>query len=215
MAEEPKIRVAMCDDHAMVRNALAMVLDREPDIEVVGAVATGSELLDLVGTSKPEVVILDVRLQDASGLELAQRVRVDFPDARIVMLTSFESDSALVSSFEAGAAAFLLKTGNSEELVSAVRGAAMGLCLINPVAVRDALARIRSNGASLIDRLDETDRQILRLLADGMSDKQIAESVFLSVQTVRNRVSRLLNRFGKENRTQLAVFVARVFSEAA
>jgi DNA-binding NarL/FixJ family response regulator len=130
------------------------------------------------------------------------------------MLTSFESDSALVSSFEAGAAAFLLKTGNSEELVSAVRGAAMGLCLINPVAVRDALARIRSNGASLIDRLDETDRQILRLLADGMSDKQIAESVFLSVQTVRNRVSRLLNRFGKENRTQLAVFVARVFSEA-
>ena len=91
----------------------------------------------------------------------------------------------------------------------------MGLCLINPVAVRDALARIRSNGASLIDRLDDTDRQILRLLADGMSDKQIAEAVFLSVQTVRNRVSRLLNRFGKENRTQLAVFVARVFSEAA
>ena len=215
MAEDAKIRVAMCDDHAMVRNALAMVLDREPDIEVVGAVATGSELLDLVGTSKPEVVILDVRLQDASGLELAQRVRVDFPDARIVMLTSFESDSALVSSFEAGASAFLLKTGNSEELVSAVRGAAMGLCLINPVAVRDALARIRSNGASLIDRLDDTDRQILRLLADGMSDKQIAEAVFLSVQTVRNRVSRLLNRFGKENRTQLAVFVARVFSEAA
>ena len=215
MAADSTIRVAMCDDHAMVRNALAMVLDREPDIEVVGAVATGPELLDLVGTCKPEVVILDVRLQDASGLELAQRVRVDFPDARIIMLTSFESDSALVSSFEAGASAFLLKTGNSEELVSAVRGAAMGLCLINPVAVRDALARIRSNGASLIERLDDTDRQILRLLADGMSDKQIAEAVFLSVQTVRNRVSRLLNRFGKENRTQLAVFVARVLSEAA
>ena len=215
MTETSKIRVAMCDDHAMVRSALAMVLDREPDIEIVGAVATGPELLSLVATTKPEVVILDVRLQDESGVELAQRVRVDFPDAKIVMLTSFESDSALISSFEVGAAAYLLKTGNADELVSAIRGAAMGLCLINPVAVRDALARIRANGVSLIDKLDETDRQILRLLADGQSDKQIAESVFLSVQTVRNRVSRLLNRFGKENRTQLAVFVARVLAEAA
>lgn len=215
MTEPSKITVAMCDDHAMVRSALAMVLDREPDIEIVGAVATGPELLALLASTKPEVVILDVRLQDESGVELAQRVRVDFPDAKIVMLTSFESDSALISSFEVGAAAYLLKTGNAEELVSAIRGAAMGLCLINPVAVRDALARIRANGVSLIDKLDETDRQILRLLADGQSDKQIAESVFLSVQTVRNRVSRLLNRFGKENRTQLAVFVARVLAEAA
>ena len=209
------IRVAMCDDHAMVRSALAMVLDKEADIAVVGAVATGPELLELVREQQPEIVILDVRLHDESGVELAQRVRIDSPETKIVMLTSFESDSALVSSFEVGAAAFLLKTGRAEELVSAIRGAAMGLCLINPVALRDALARIRANGVSLIDKLDETDRQILRLLADGQSDKQIAESVFLSVQTVRNRVSRLLNRFGKENRTQLAVFVARVLADAA
>jgi DNA-binding NarL/FixJ family response regulator len=215
MTDTSTIRVAMCDDHEMVRSALAMVLDGERDIEVIGAVASGTELLALVATAKPDVVVLDVRLQDESGVELAQRVRVDFPDAKIVMLTSFESDPALISSFEVGAAAFLLKTGNAEELVSAIRGAAMGLCLINPVAVRDALTRIRANGVSLIDKLDETDRQILRLLADGQSDKQIAESVFLSVQTVRNRVSRLLNRFGKENRTQLAVFVARVLAEAA
>ena len=214
MPETP-IRVAMCDDHDMVRNALAMVLDRESDIEIVAAVATGPDLLDLVKQKEVDVAILDVRLKDESGVELAQRLRVDHPDCKIVMLTSFESDAALISSFEVGASAFLLKTGNAAELVSAVRSAAMGLRLINPMAVRDALTRIRANGAALIEKLDDTDRRILRLIADGRSDKQIAESVHLNVQTVRNRVSRLLNQFGKENRTQLAVFIARVLPEAS
>lgn len=214
MPETP-IRVAMCDDHDMVRNALAMVLDRESDIEIVAAVATGPDLLDLVTQQEVDVAILDVRLKDASGVELAQRLRVDHPDCKIVMLTSFESDAALISSFEAGASAFLLKTGNAAELVLAVRSAALGLRLINPAAVRDALTRIRANGAALIEKLDDTDRRILRLIADGRSDKQIAESVHLNVQTVRNRVSRLLNQFGKENRTQLAVFIARVLHEAS
>lgn len=213
--QETPIRVAMCDDHDMVRNALAMVLDREPDIDIVAAVASGPDLLDLMSREPVDVAILDVRLKDESGVELAQRLRVDHPDCKIVMLTSFESDSALVNSFEAGVSAFLFKTGNADELVSAVRSAAMGLCLINPAAVRDALTRIRTNGAALIEKLDDTDRQILRLIADGQSDKQIAESVYLSVQTVRNRVSRLLNRFGKENRTQLAVFIARVLPEVS
>lgn len=214
MSEMP-IRVAMCDDHDMVRNALAMVLDRESDIEIVGAVASGADLLDLMGEQPVDVAILDVRLQDESGVELAQRLRVDQPDCHIVMLTSFESDSALVNSYEAGVSAFLLKTGRADELVSAVRGAAMGLRLINPAAVRDALNRIRATGAALLEKLDDTDRQILHLIAAGQSDKQIAETVFLSVQTVRNRVSRLLNRFGKDNRTQLAVFVARVLPETS
>lgn len=209
------IRVAMCDDHDMVRNALALVLNREADIEIVAAVPGGAELLSVLGREAVDVAILDVRLKDESGVELAQRVRVDFPECKIVMLTSFESDLALVNAFELGVSAFLYKTGNASELVSAVRSAAMGLCLINPVAVRDALSRIRANGASLIEKLDDTDRQILRLIADGQSDKQIAEAVYLSVQTVRNRVSRLLNRFGKENRTQLAVFIARVLPEVS
>lgn len=214
MAEVP-IRVAMCDDHDMVRNALAMVLDREPDIEIVAAVASGPELLDLVQHHEVDVAILDVRLKDESGVELAQRLRVDHPACKIVMLTSFESDSALVNSYEAGVSAFLFKTGNADELVSSVRSAAMGLRLINPLAVRDALSRIRTNGAALVEKLDDADRQILRLVADGQSDKQIAEAVHLNVQTVRNRVSRLLNRFGKDNRTQLAVFISRVLPGAS
>ena len=129
---DTSIKVAMCDDHAMVRNALAMVLEREPDIEIVGSVATGTELLSLVKATQPQVVILDVRLQDESGVELAQRVRVDHPECKIVMLTSFESDAALVSSFEAGAAAFMFKTGNADELVSAVRGRGYGALLHQP-----------------------------------------------------------------------------------
>lgn len=214
MTEIP-IRVAMCDDHDMVRNALAMVLDREPDIEIVASVASGSELLNLVQQYDVDVAILDVRLKDESGVELAQRLRVDHPTCKIVMLTSFESDSALVSSFEAGVSAFLFKTGNADELVSSVRSAALGLRMINPLAVRDALSRIRTNGAAVVEKLDDTDRQIVRLIAGGQSDKQIAEAVHLNVQTVRNRVSRLLNRFGKDNRTQLAVFISGLQPETS
>lgn len=214
MTEIP-IRVAMCDDHDMVRNALAMVLDREPDIEIVASVASGSELLNLVQQYDVDVAILDVRLKDESGVELAQRLRVDHPTCKIVMLTSFESDSALVNSFEAGVSAFLFKTGNADELVSSVRSAALGLRMINPLAVRDALSRIRTNGAAVVEKLDDTDRQIVRLIAGGQSDKQIAEAVHLNVQTVRNRVSRLLNRFGKDNRTQLAVFISGLQPETS
>jgi len=210
---ENTIRVALCDDHAMVRDALALVLEHESDIEVVGSVATSAEMLPLVGSKRPDVAILDVRLVEESGVDLAQKIRAEYPECRIVMLTSFESDIALVNSHEAGASAFLLKTGNFDELVSAVRKAAQGARLIDPAAVREAMRRIRLDGASIIADLDETDRQILRLLATGQSDKQIAEAVYLSLQTVRNRVSRLLNRFGKENRTQLAVFIARLLPE--
>lgn len=210
---ENAVRVALCDDHAMVRDALGLVLEQEPDIEVVGSVATSGEMLSLIGSKHPDVVILDVRLVDESGVDLAQRIHAEFPDCRIMMLTSFESDIALVNSHDAGASAFLLKTGNFDELVSAVRKVAKGAQLIDLAAVRDAMRRIRLDGASIIADLDDTDRQILRLLATGQSDKQIAEAVFLSLQTVRNRVSRLLNRFGKENRTQLAVFIARLLPE--
>ena len=212
MSENP-IRVALCDDHAMVRDALGLVLEHEPDIDVVGSVATSNEMLQLIGTQRPDVAILDLRLAEESGVDLAQRIRSTHPDCRIVMLTAAESDLALVNSHSAGASAFLMKTGDFGALVSAVRRVASGEHLIDSLSVREATRRLRMNGASVIAELDDTDRQILKLIAAGHSDKQIAESVYLSLQTVRNRVSRLLNRFGKENRTQLAVFIAQILPE--
>jgi two-component system response regulator DevR len=198
----------------MVRDALALVLGQEADIEVVGSVAGSKELMELIGRLDADVAVLDVRLKDESGLDLAQRIRSSHPDTKIVMLTSFESDAALVGAYEANASAFLFKSGDSEELVRAIRDADAGLRLINPYAAKAAVQRLRSDRTTLIAQLDDTDRQILRALAAGDSDKQIAESVYLSLQTVRNRVSRLLNKFGKSNRTQLAVYIAQVFAEA-
>lgn len=207
------IRVAICDDHEMVREALAGVIAREEGIEVVGATDTMDSTVDLVTTTQPDVLVVDVRLREESGLDVARSVVAKFPKTKIVVLTSFNSDEALVQAYELGASAFIMKSGSAEALVRTIKDAAAGLRLINPAEVRSAAAELDKKGIGIIRELDANDRQIARLIAMGYSDKQIAETVFLGLQTVRNRVSRLLSRFGKENRTQLALLFAEYQAE--
>lgn len=207
------IRVAICDDHEMVREALAGVIAREEGIEVVGATDTLESTLALVDATQPEVLVVDVRLREESGLDVARAVVAKHPKTKIVVLTSFNSDEALVQAYELGASAFIMKSGSAEALVRTIKNADAGLRLINPAEVRAAAAELDKKGIGLIRDLDANDRQIARLIAMGYSDKQIAESVFLGLQTVRNRVSRLLSRFQKENRTQLALLFAEYQSE--
>lgn len=207
------IRVAICDDHEMVREALAGVIAREEGIEVVGATDTLESTLALVDATQPEVLVVDVRLREESGLDVARAVVAKHPKTKIVVLTSFNSDEALVQAYELGASAFIMKSGSAEALVRTIKDADAGLRLINPAEVRAAAAELDKKGIGLIRDLDANDRQIARLIAMGYSDKQIAESVFLGLQTVRNRVSRLLSRFQKENRTQLALLFAEYQSE--
>lgn len=194
----------------MVRDALARLINQDPSISVVGTAATPEAMLDVVRHHKPSVVVLDVRLEVSSGIEIARHVRQNFPKSKIVMLTSFANDEALVSSYEAGASAFLLKSGSSEQLISTIKDVASGINLIDPEDVRSASQRLASNGYELVTSLDTTDRRIAQRIAEGWSDKQIAADVFLSLQTVRNRVSRLLTRFNKDNRTQLALLFANL-----
>ena len=207
------IRVAICDDHEMVREALAGVIAREEGIEVVGATDTMETTLGLVEATQPDVLVVDVRLREESGLDVARAVVAKRPSTKIVVLTSFNSDEALVQAYELGASAFIMKSGSAEALVRTIKDADAGLRLINPAEVRAAAAELDKRGIGLIRDLDANDRQIARLIAMGYSDKQIAESVFLGLQTVRNRVSRLLSRFQKENRTQLALLFAEYQSE--
>jgi DNA-binding NarL/FixJ family response regulator len=202
------IRVAICDDHRMVREALASVLAAEQEILIVGVSDTMESTRDLLDMSVPDVLVVDVRLKEESGLEVARMVRTRFPNVKIIVLTSFNSDEALVEAYEIGASAFILKSGSAEELVTTIRDVASGLKLINPGTVREAAAALEEKGTSNVRGLDSNDRQIARLISQGYSDKQISEAVFLGLQTVRNRVSRLLSRFEKENRTQLALFFA-------
>lgn len=202
------IRVAICDDHEMVREALAGVIAREEGVEVVGATDSMDSTLGLIDATKPDVLVVDVRLREESGLDVARAVIAKHPSTKIVVLTSFNSDEALVQAYELGASAFIMKEGSAEALVRTIRDAAAGLRLINPAEVRAAALELDKRGIGLIRGLDANDRQIAKLIAMGYSDKQIAETVFLGLQTVRNRVSRLLSRFGKENRTQLALLFA-------
>lgn len=207
------IRVAICDDHEMVREALAGVIAREEGIEVVGATDTMVATVSLVEATLPDVLVVDVRLRDESGLDVARAVVAKHPKIKIVVLTSFNSDEALVQAYELGASAFIMKSGSAEALVRTIKDAAAGLRLINPAEVRAAAAELDKRGIGIIRELDANDRQIAKLIAMGYSDKQIAETVFLGLQTVRNRVSRLLSRFHKENRTQLALLFAEYQSE--
>lgn len=207
------IRVAICDDHEMVREALAGVMAHEEGIDVVGASHSMATTMELVDQTHPDVLVVDVRLENESGLDVARSVVAKHPKTKIVVLTSFNSDEALVQAYELGASAFILKAGSADVLLRTIRDAAAGLRLINSAEVRAAAGELDKKGIGIIRELDANDRHIARLIALGYSDKQIAETVFLGLQTVRNRVSRLLSRFNKENRTQLALFFAEYQAE--
>ncbi len=209
------IRVAICDDHVMVREALASVIEHEDGVHIVGIADSLASTNALIEIEVPEVLVMDVRLDGESGLDVARSVVANHPDVKVVMLTSFDSDEALVSAYELGASAFLLKSGSSDALVQTIRDVASGMRLINPAEVRVASETLEKRGMGILRKLDANDRHIARLIALGYSDKQIAETVYLGLQTVRNRVSRMLSRFNKDNRTQLALFFSEYQSELA
>ena len=209
------IRVAICDDHVMVREALASVIEHEEDLRIVGISDSLESTNELIASEVPEVLVMDVRLNGESGLDVARSVVANHPDVKVVMLTSFNSDEALVSAYELGASAFLLKSGSSDALVQTIKDVASGMRLINPAEVRGASETLEKRGMGILRKLDANDRHIARLIALGYSDKQIAETVYLGLQTVRNRVSRMLSRFNKDNRTQLALFFSEYQSELA
>jgi two-component system, NarL family, response regulator DevR len=207
------IQVAICDDHVMVREALAAVIAHEDGLEVVGITDSIASTRELLQNMTPDVLVADVRLDGESGLDVARAVVAEHPHVKVIVLTSFNSDEALVAAYELGASAFVLKTGSSHGLMNTIRDVASGMMLINPTEVRTASESLEMRGLGMIRRLDANDRHIARLIALGYSDKQIAETVYLGLQTVRNRVSRMLSRFGKENRTQLALFFSEYHSE--
>ena len=205
--------VAICDDHVMVREALASVFDQEEGLNVVGISDSMNSTRDLLSHEVPDVLVVDVRLDGESGLDVVKMVMAEHPQVKVVVLTSFNSDEALVTAYELGASAFVLKTGSSENLIQTIRDVASGMRLINAAEVRSASESLEKRGLGLIRKLDANDRHIARLIAMGYSDKQIAETVYLGLQTVRNRVSRMLSRFDKENRTQLALFFSEYHGE--
>lgn len=211
------IRVLICDDHEMVREALAAVLNHEDDVDVLLTTHSVSSTISTLEKNPDavDVAVIDVRLGDGTGHEVTQWIKTHIPAINVVLLTSFLEDEVLVDGYTSKASAIVLKGAPSAELVQSIRDAAAGLQLINPTQVRVAAKRLNSVPLNALSILDATDREIAHLVSQGLTDKDIAATLHFSVQTVKNRISKILSRIGVANRTQLAVLVATAISEKA
>ena len=199
------IDLLVCDDHEMVGRALSTVLNGDPDIEVVAQTTGREAVLEAAAGKIIDVAVMDVRLGGDSGLDLAAAMRRIQPECKVVMLTAFPSDVALVKAYELGASAFHLKNDSTDGLIRTIKDVANGLRFIDANDVYAARQRLVGTGADVLASVDDTDRKILALLAQGCTNAEISDQVYLSLQTVRNRLSNLLSKFKKRNRTELAI----------
>jgi two-component system, NarL family, response regulator DevR len=209
--------VFLLDDHEVVRTGLRALLEACDDIEVVGEAATVAEALERIPGARPDVAILDVRLPDGSGVEVCREVRSTSPEIACVMLTSYADDEALIASIMAGAAGYVLKQVGSLDLLETIRRAGAGQSLLDPALTERVLERLRE-GPQVDPRLatlTPQERRILDLIAEGYTNRQIAETMFLAEKTVKNYVSNLLAKLGMERRTQAATFAARLNERSA
>jgi len=200
------------DDHEIVRRGLADLIGLESDLQVVGEASSKTEALHRIPAARPQVAVLDVRLPDGSGVEVCREIRSEFPDIRCLMLTSYADDEALFDAIMAGASGYVLKEIRGTDLISAIRQVAAGKSLLDPVATARVLDRIRK-GDQQDDRLrglSDQERRILHLIGEGMTNRQIGESMHLAEKTVKNYVSSMLAKLGMERRTQAAAFAARL-----
>ena len=206
------VRVFLLDDHEIVRRGVKELLEAEGDLEVVGEAGTAAEALARIPPTRPDVAVLDVRLPDGDGVQVCREIRSAHPEIQCLMLTSFADDEALFQAIMAGASGYVLKQIKGADVVEAVRSVAAGRSLLDPSVTARVLERLRkgSEEDELLARLSPQERNILRLIADGLTNRQIAEQVHLAEKTVKNYVSNLLAKLGMERRTQAAVYAARL-----
>ena len=207
-------RVFLLDDHELVRRGIKDLVSGENDLSVVGEAATAEQALARIPSTRPDVALLDVRLGDGgSGIEACRDIRSAHPEVACVMLTSFADDEALFASIMAGASGYLLKQVRGNDLLDAIRRVASGESLLDPAVTTRVLERLRhppETGPDPLAGLSPQERRILELIGDGLTNRQIAETMFLAEKTVKNYVSHLLGKLGMARRTEAAAFVARI-----
>ncbi len=207
----------MLDDHKVVRAGLRTFLESAQDIDVVGEAGTIEEALARIPATQPDVAILDIRLPDGSGVEACREIRSRQPQVACLMLTSYADDEAMMASVMAGAAGYLLKNVATVDLVDAIRRAGAGQSLLDQALTERVVARMREGQSAdpRLTSLTPQERRILDLIADGCSNRQIADKMYLAEKTVKNYVSNILAKLGMETRTQAATFAARLEERAA
>jgi DNA-binding NarL/FixJ family response regulator len=204
------LRVFLLDDHEVVRDGLRALIEAESDLAVVGEGGTVAEALARIPATYPDVAVLDVRLPDGNGVEVCREIRSRWPGIACLMLTSFADDEALFASIMAGASGYVLKQVRGTDLVNDVRRVGSGESLLDPILTERVLARLRSGpeGDERLATLSPQERRILDLLAEGKTNRQIAQEMFLAEKTVKNYVSNLLAKLGMSRRTEAAVYAA-------
>ena len=206
-----KITVYLLDDHEIVRLGLKDLLESDGDIEVIGESGSVAHAMAQIPALRPQVAVLDGRLPDGSGIDVCREVRSRDPNIRALILTSFDDDEALFAAIMAGAAGYVLKQIRGSDLVDSVRRVAAGQSLLDPAVTARVLERVRK-GPELdpaLAPLTEQERRVLALIGEGMTNRQIAETMFLAEKTIKNYVSSLLAKLGLQRRTQAALFAAK------
>jgi DNA-binding NarL/FixJ family response regulator len=212
-AKARALRLLVVDDHEVVRQGLVALLDRRDSFQVVAEAGTVAESLEAARKHRPDIVIMDVRLPDGSGVEACRDIRAELPETRIVMLTSYPDEEAVLSAIVAGASGYLLKQIRGRDLVAAIEAVGRGESLLDPAVTERVLERVRRMASGKDDDafavLTAQEQRILMLVAEGKTNKEIAAEVFLSDKTVKNYVSSILSKLNLERRAQAAAFVAR------
>ncbi|MFG2263646.1 response regulator [Streptomyces sp. NPDC048720] len=209
------VRVFLMDDHEVVRRGVRDLLNDEPDIEVVGEAGTAEQALVRVPALRPHVAVLDVRLPDGDGVSVCRELRSRMPELACLMLTSFDDEEALLDAIMAGASGYVLKQIRGSDLVSAVRTVARGQSLLDPSATARLMARLRgaqepAEEPDELPGLTDREREILALIGEGLTNRQIGQRLYLAEKTVKNHISRLLAKLGVERRVQAAVIATQV-----
>ena len=212
MSEGTAIRVMLCDDHEIVREGLRTLIGRTAGMSVVGEASTMREAIETAAKARPDVVIMDVRLPDGSGVEACREIREDRPETGVIMLTSYSDDEAVFASIVAGAAGYLLKQTRGQAVVDAIQAVANGRSLLDPDVTGKVLERVRrgrDDGDPRLASLTDQERKVLEQLAEGKTNREIGGVLFLSEKTVKNYVSRILDKLGLARRAEAAAYVAK------
>ncbi|MGA3030399.1 MAG: response regulator transcription factor [Candidatus Limnocylindrales bacterium] len=211
--EARPLRLLVVDDHEVVRQGLVSLLERREHFQVVAEAGTAAEAIEMARKFEPDLVVMDVRLPDGSGIEACREIRAEFPGTRVVILTSYPDEEAVLSAIIAGASGYLLKQIRGRDLVSALESVGRGESLLDPAVTEKVLDRVRRIATGTytdeMAQLTQQEQKILLLVAEGKTNKEIASEVFLSDKTVKNYVSSILSKLNLERRAQAAAFVAR------
>lgn len=208
-----RIRLMVVDDHEVVRTGLKAILEPENDIDVVAEAGSAQEAGRMADTFEPNVVLMDVRMEGMNGIEACRIIKSAHPSINVLMLTSFAEDEAVTSAIMAGASGFLLKNVNRADLLKAIRGVSQGQSLLDPAITKSVMDKfadlLESEQDRALDAISDREREVLSLIAQGMTNRQIAGELVISENTARNHVSRILDKLGLARRSEAAVFAAQ------